>query len=142
MSYNPFSTEPNQDENWSPMQQGAPRTPGQTFAMMSATLAVIGIVTFFTGFFPLFFGSLAVIFALLSRGQGNLSKPARVAIPLGTISMIIGVAVIVFAVVSIIRQFGSFENYYMLIQQQVDSYTSGDSTTFDMSQFMENFGGQ
>lgn len=139
---NRFNQDPN-NNNWNPMQQGAPRTPAQQFAMASITFAILGLVTFFLLITPICFGSLAIIFALLSRGQNrHASRPASFAFPLGTAAIILGIGLFVFGIITIIAQFGSFENYINLIQQQVISYENGATGTLDMSQIMENFGGQ
>ena len=126
MPYDPYqNNDQNNNNNSSPAQQGAPRTPSQQFAMVSITFAILGLVTFFLIFTPICFGSLASF-----------------AIPLGTAAIILGIAVLVFGIITIITQFGSFENYIMLIEQQVLNYENGSAGTLDMSQFMENFGGQ
>ncbi|MBQ7447392.1 MAG: hypothetical protein IJV59_05500 [Eubacterium sp.] len=143
---NRFNQDPNNNNNnnnWNPMQQGAPRTPAQQFAMASITFAILGLVTFFLLVTPICFGSLAIIFGLLSRGQNRrVSRPASIAIPLGTAAIILGIGLFVIGIITIITQFGSFENYINLIQQQVLSYENGTAGTLDMSQLMENFGGQ
>ncbi len=140
---NRFSQDQNNNNNWNPMQQGAPRTPSQQFAMASITFAILGLVTFFLLITPICFGSLAIIFALLSRGANRrCARPASFAIPLGTAAIILGVGLFAIGLFTIISQFGSFENYINLIQQQVLSYENGTTGTLDMSQIMENFGGQ
>lgn len=133
----------NNNNDWNPMQQGAPRTPHQQFAMASITLAILGLVTFFLLITPICFGALAIIFALLSRGkEKRCARPASIAIPLGTAAIILGVGLFAIGLFTIITQFGSFENYITLIEQQVMSMEGGTAGTLDMSQFMQNFGGQ
>lgn len=137
MPYDPSHNGQNHHNEWRPVEQGSPRTPSQAFSMMSITFAILGIATFFLIITPICFGSLAIIFGLLSRGQNRrAARPASIGIPLGTISILIGAAVLVFGIFSIIHQFGSFENYLNLIEQQVQRYYAGETQLFDMSQFM------
>lgn len=143
MSYNQYqNNDPQTDPNWNPIEHGAPHTPSQTFAMLSVVFAILGLATFLLVFTPVFFGALAIIFALLSRGNNpRLARPATAAIPLGTASIALGIGLIIFGLYTITTQFGSFENFYSTIMQQAEMYSSGNSGTLDMSQFMENFGG-
>ena len=138
---NPRQNNNREPDDWNPMS-GPPRTPGQSFAMTSIVFAIFGIVTFFMILTPILFGSLAVIFGLLSRGEKKRpDKPASIAIPLGTAAVVLGVVILVAGIFMILNQFGGLENYYHFIEQQVMNSQSGGGSTLDLSQFAENFMG-
>lgn len=87
---NPYTQ---QNNNYYSNGQGQPvRNPGQTMATMAMVLGLAGIFTMFTIYIPLICGSLAVIFAILSKGYGNkMLTSAKIGI--GT--AIAGIALIV-----------------------------------------------
>lgn len=73
--------------------QGRPvRNPGQTMATMAMVLGLASIFTMFTIYIPLICGSLAVVFAILSKGYG---KKMLAAAKIGIGTAIAGIALIV-----------------------------------------------
>lgn len=57
------------------------RNPGQTMAIMSMILGLISIFTVFTVYLPIICGSIAILFAILSKGYGKkLLTTAKVGI--------------------------------------------------------------
>ncbi len=86
----------------------------QSFATASQILGIIGVATFYFGITPLICGSLAVIFALLSRDEHQImSKKAKTGLILGVIGLIIGCIIFIAAITIIYNRFGSFSSYYM-----------------------------
>ena len=69
------------------------------FNVASAACGLLALFSILTGVFPLFFGSLSIIFAVLSKGSDlYMSKLAKSSVVTSAFSMIIG-AVLTFFVV-------------------------------------------
>lgn len=87
---NPYTQ---QNNNYYSNGQGQPvRNPGQTMATMAMVLGLASIFTMFTIYIPLICGSLAVVFAILSKGYG---KKMLAAAKIGIGTAIAGIALIV-----------------------------------------------
>lgn len=87
---NPYTQ---QNNNYYSSGQGQPvRNPGQTMATMAMVLGLASIFTMFTIYIPLICGSLAVVFAILSKGYG---KKMLAAAKIGIGTAIAGIALIV-----------------------------------------------
>lgn len=87
---NPYTQ---QNNNYYSSGQGRPvRNPGQTMATMAMVLGLASIFTMFTIYIPLICGSLAVVFAILSKGYG---KKMMAAAKIGIGTAIAGIALIV-----------------------------------------------
>ena len=87
---NPYTQ---QNNNYYSSGQGRPvRNPGQTMATMAMVLGLASIFTMFTIYIPLICGSLAVVFAILSKGYG---KKMLAAAKIGIGTAIAGIALIV-----------------------------------------------
>lgn len=87
---NPY-TQPN-NNYYSNGQGGSIRNPGQTMATMAMVLGVASIFTMFTVYIPLICGSLAIVFAILSKGYG---KKMLAAAKIGIGTALAGIALIV-----------------------------------------------
>lgn len=98
---------------------GQPQNPRRSGRMEFCSMAfgIISLATFCTIYTPLICGSLAVVFALLSRG-GELTFTAKARAGLATDSIALGLAVFLcaFSVLYVLVFYGSVEN--MLIQME------------------------
>lgn len=80
-------------------------------ALAGFVCGVIGCVTMCMGVSAIFFGALALFFALLSRGNGKLlTSKSRAAAILGIISIIAGVAICAHTMYTFIAEYGTIEN--------------------------------
>lgn len=68
-----------------------------TFAIASCILGLLALVTICTGVFPLVFGSLSILFAILSHRKGrNMDNPAIAGIALSSIGLLFAVFILFF----------------------------------------------
>ncbi len=86
-------------------QQGGQGVPPQQFyqnmpvrpvansmTVLALIFAVIAALTILTGLFPVFFGSLAILFAILSKGSNlKMDSSGKISITIATLSMILGI---------------------------------------------------
>lgn len=99
MDFNSNNNNMNQNEN--PYGYGyvpPAKLPGNAFASAAMVLGIISIVSalLMTVYFPFIFGSLAILFALLSRGRAaKLSNPAKAGICCGSVGFGINLAIII-----------------------------------------------
>ncbi len=108
--------------------RGGPYTQQQRstspMAIAAITCAILGLLFFSSGYFSLVFGSLAILFAFLSKGsRDRVQRPATYGRLIGLIDIGIGVLMITLSLTSVIRQYGSLENYY-------DSYLTTIEETY------------
>ncbi len=99
--------------------------PPKNSSMTTAAIAcaIIGIITVMTGVFAIFFGSLAILFAVLSRGSE--SKPNRVsryAFIVGLVAVLISIVIIIYSLVTVLQTYGSLENYYNTYLYTIEQY--------------------
>ncbi|MCC8152192.1 MAG: hypothetical protein LIO96_12280 [Lachnospiraceae bacterium] len=90
-----------------------PRRAASPMAMAAVSCAIIAILTSITGIVSIIFASLGILFACLSKG--SRSKPERAtkyAFRISIIAMIISGVLMLFSLVTVIRQYGSLQNYY------------------------------
>lgn len=89
------------------------KEPSSPMAMAAFACSIIAILSVFTVYGAVLFGSLAVIFALLSRNSKlKFERSAKYALNVGIIALIISAVIILFSIVFTLREYGSFENYY------------------------------
>lgn len=87
------------------------RPNGNMLATTALICAILGIVSVCCLYGAFVFGGLAIVFGLLSRGSRKKTfGPARTAIWIGTIALIISAVITAVSFVSLIRQYGSLEN--------------------------------
>ncbi len=97
-------------------QQQNPRRSGR-MEFYSMVLGIIALVTFCTLYSPLICGSLAIVFALLSRGgEATFAPRARAGLTTGSIAVGLVVFLCAFSVIYVLVFYGSVEN--MLIQTE------------------------
>ena len=75
-----------------------PVRPNNTLATLAAAFAALAVFTVLTGLMPVFFGSLSIMFALLSRGgELKLKMGALVSSVVSVLSMVAGIVLMVYA---------------------------------------------
>ncbi len=90
-----------------------PRRSASPMASAALTCAILGILTSLTGLFSILFGSLAILLSALSRGANKKpERAARFALRGGVIALVLSVVVICVSVKTVLREYGSLENYY------------------------------
>ena len=116
-NYNPFEPIPEKDgsnekPNFNYMPQPKPRVIRlNLFEAASIVLAIGALISFAFFYGAYIMGALAILFALLSRGeQMKLSSKAKFALIAGIIAIILTTVVTVGAVYIAIEEFGSIEN--------------------------------
>lgn len=95
-------------------------------AMMSAAviLSTIAIATSCCVYASLICGALAIILALLSRGQQKkLPQQGRLAVTISVVAILVSVFVTVYMFVSVIHQYGSLENFMKEYSALMESMT-------------------
>lgn len=106
MDFNNNSYDQNNNSNTNHNPYGYPysppvRTPGNGFANAAMILGIIAILTaiMLTLYFPFVLGSLAILFALLSKGRApKMSGQAKAGIICGTIGLAINISIFVSSV--------------------------------------------
>ncbi len=79
----------------------------------SFVCAIIGIITVFTGVFSLIFGSLAIIFSALSKGeQPRRLKKAKYGLIVGTIAVVLGLTTTATTFAALINTYGGLNSFY------------------------------
>ncbi len=110
MDYNNYQPNGNYNQNdlyRQPIHN--PRSAGMETAAF--VLGIISIVTCTCIYASIVCGSLAIMFALLSKGGAtSMSKRANYALVLGVIGIVVTIAVFTIALVSTLQTYGSFEN--------------------------------
>lgn len=101
------------------------RNPGQTMATVSMVLGVLSIFTMLTVYIPFVFGSLAILFAVLSAGYGKkMLATAKIGIGAGIGGMAVVAAVVGTLVVTILSSSGdSLTNFGRQMDQQFENQT-------------------
>lgn len=95
-------------ENYNSNYVYSPAMESRAYTM--AFLSILSCAFVYTG---LIFGSLAIIFALLSKGGlTKLNSRAKAAIFIGTIGIMISIGIASYSVYHVLTQYGSFEAYF------------------------------
>lgn len=88
-------------------QQGGQGVPPQQFyqnmpvrpvansmTILALIFAIIAALTILTGIIPIFFGSLAILFAVLSKGSNlKMDSSGKISTAIATVSMILGITI-------------------------------------------------
>ena len=106
MNHYPPNNGYNNRPNGSPNPYGYPYTPpvklpGSGMALAAMVLGIISIVTacMMTFYFPFIFGSLAILFALLSKGSlTKMQTQAKTGIICGIIGLVLNCGIMVYSV--------------------------------------------
>lgn len=86
------------------------RSAGMSIASM--IMGIVGLVMSCCVYPAIIFGSLAIIFALLSRGgEMTTNGYAKAGMILGIIGIVCGILFMVYSLFTVLTQFGGFEGY-------------------------------
>lgn len=104
-------------------------------AGMSVASLIMGIIGLATGccIYPaIFFGVLAIIFALLSRGdEMTTNSYAKAGLIMGIIGLIIGITVTLYSFISLLINYGGIEGYLNYIEKTIiEEYNDYDDWDF------------
>lgn len=101
------------------------RNPGQTMATVSMVLGVLSIFTMLTVYIPFVFGSLAILFAVLSTGYGKkMLATAKIGVGTGVGGMAVVIAVVGSLVATILSGSGdSLTNFGRQMDRQFENQT-------------------
>lgn len=105
------------------------QNPGQNFAMIAMILGVGCLFTFFTVYLPIVMGSLAVIFAILSKGY---AKKMLLTAKIGMISAVSSLAILL-SIIALLLTFIFSSSREMLtgtgriLDQQIEDQMGGSS---------------
>lgn len=98
-----------QEEIIEPEQE---KKPSRGFSLASLILGIAGIATGCCVYPGIVCGTLAIMFALLSKGgQLTLPKESKIGLILGIISTVFGILIVVISLVTVFVTFGGIENY-------------------------------
>ena len=108
-------------------RENRPRpTSGESMAgsaMILGVVAIMGVCCVYPG---MICGALAIILALLSRGQNKRPVASgRIAMALGSVAIAITVVIIVVNVIYILSNFGSFDAFMESYRATLDELTGG-----------------
>lgn len=132
---NPWGNQrpPYQQPNQDPSSRGSASNLFATAALVCAILGIVSVCCLYGAFI---FGGLAIIFGLLSRGARKKAMgTARTAVLIGTAAVLISVFITAMSFISLISQYGSFQNlmdvYTYTLEHNfgIDLTPDGDSPT-------------
>lgn len=90
-------------------------------AIASLVMGIIGLVMSCCVYPAIIFGSLAIIFALLSRGgEMTTNGYAKAGLILGIIGIVCGILFLIYSLVTVFSQFGSFEGYMHYVEELME----------------------
>lgn len=102
-------------------------------AGMSVASLVIGILGLAMGccvYPPIIFGSLAILFALLSRGGGmHMNSYGKAGLVLGIIGIACGILILMYSFYTLMAEFGGLEGYLQYIEEMMDEMGSPNSSS-------------
>ena len=109
------------------LRENRPRpTSGESMAgsaMILGVVAIMGVCCVYPG---MICGALAIILALLSRGQNKRPVASgRIAMVLGSVAIAITVVIIVTNVIYILSNYGSFDAFMESYRATLDELTGG-----------------
>ncbi|MEG0962658.1 MAG: DUF4190 domain-containing protein [Lachnospiraceae bacterium] len=104
-------------------------------AGLATASLVMGILSLVLGccIYPAFvFGSLAIIFALLSRGgEMKISPNAKVGMILGIVALILASLLIILSFYTIFVEFGGFDNYMKAVEDMMQQMYPDSPQLYD-----------
>ena len=105
-------------------QYRQPARPQDVMMTASVVLSIIAIATTCCIYSSIICGALAIILALLSRGEKKqLTPQGRMAVLISTAAILIAVLSTVIMFMVTIRQYGSLENFIRAYSEIVESMT-------------------
>ena len=75
--------------------QNMPARPvANSMTVLALILAIIAALTILTGIFPIFFGSLAILFAILAKGSNlKMDNSGKISTAIATLSIVLGLVI-------------------------------------------------
>mgnify|MGYP001058216294 CR=1 FL=1 len=121
---------PNHHPQHPPPVQPPRKTGSQALAAASMVMAICSFL-FMLNMGSLFFGSLGVIFALLSRGAGRMSGTAKAGLAGCTIGIIVGICMYAFLLFNMVSGGSTnlLERYYNQYMQEYQMTPDNGTTT-------------
>lgn len=96
------------------------RSAGMSVASM--ILGILGLIMCCCIYPAIIFGSLALIFALLSRGgEMTMNSYAKAGMVLGIIGIVLGILLLIYAFVTVLTEFGGIEGYIDYIEDIMEN---------------------
>lgn len=94
------------------------RSAGMSVA--SLIMGILGLIMSCCIYPAMIFGSLAIIFALLSRGgEMHTNSYAKAGLILGIIAIICGILFFIYSILTLLIQFGGIEGYLQSIEELI-----------------------
>lgn len=115
-NYNPYTNSPN-GENQNPYGQpqqfpSRAQRAAQSFETAAFTLGIISVFSSSIIYVAYICGALAILFALLSRGDRmHFSSHSRLGLIFGVGAIILSTVLFVYSLYTILQEYGSIENY-------------------------------
>ena len=101
-------------------------------AGMSVASLVMGILGLAMGccvYPPVIFGSLAILFALLSRGgELHMNSYGKAGLTLGILGIICGILIFAYSFFTLMAEFGGLEGYLEYIEELMEEINSPSSS--------------
>ncbi len=105
-------------------------------AGMSVASLVLGIIGLSMGccvYPPIIFGSLAIIFALLSRGgEMHMNSYAKAGLALGIIGIAFGTLFLIYSFFTLMAEFGGIDGYLHYIEELMEEMGYPSSNPYDV----------
>lgn len=99
-------------------------------AVASLIMGILGLVMSCCIYPPIIFGSLAIIFALLSRGgEMHMNSYAKAGLILGILAIICGILFLIYSILTLLIQFGGIEGYLQYIEDLMQDMGYPDSSS-------------
>ena len=118
---NPWDRTPEDQERQEKREAAAHALSAAAFAC-----AVISVIAVYFGVPAIFFGGLAVTFSLLIRVTNiERSRRANLSLGVGFVTLIIGIVMMIYSLVYVVQNYGSFQNFYDYYYEQIEE-TLGD----------------
>lgn len=113
---NPWNRTPEEQERQEKREAAA-----AALASASFVCALLSVIAVYFGVPAIFFGGLAVTFSLLIRTTGiERTRKANLSLGVGFVTMIIGIAMLIYSLVYIVDNYGSFQNFYEYYYEQLE----------------------
>ena len=92
-----------------------------SMSIASMVMGIVGLVMSCCVYPAIIFGSLAIIFALLSRGgEMTTNGYAKAGLILGIIGIVCGILFMIYALFTVSVQFGGFEGYLHYVEELME----------------------
>ena len=104
------------------------RSAGMSVA--SLVMGILGLAMSCCVYPPIIFGSLAIIFALLSRGgELHMNSYGKAGLVLGSLGIICGILILAYSFFTLMAEFGGWEGYLRYIEEIMNEMGSPSSSS-------------